>query len=332
MKIALDAMGGDYGPTACVEGAADFIKTSDAVVQLVGDPQILEPLVSEYGHHQLEVVPAWEVIDMHEHPVQAVRHKSDSSMVVAARQIKQGLADAFVSAGNTGAAMTAAFIHMGRIPGIERPAIVSPLPVIDGETILLDVGANVDCRPRHLLQFAGMGRAYMQKVRDIPEPSVALLNIGAESSKGNELTTKAYQMLSESGLNFVGNIEGRQVFSGQVNVIVSDGFVGNAVLKVSEGLAGLILGVLWNELVSKQTDTGEDSAAKKVFDKLRHILDYTEYGGAPLLGVDGVAIICHGSSNALAVCNALKVAENAVAKGLRNSILDTVNKLGGDKS
>lgn len=330
MRIALDAMGGDFGPEVTVGGAAAFAKASGATVLLVGDPDHIEPLVLQYDTANLEIVPASEVISMDDHPVQAVRRKPNASLVVAAKLVKQGEADAFVSAGNTGAVMTASFLHMGRIPGIDRPAIVSPVPVITGEAILLDVGANVDCRPQHLLQFAGMGHAYMQKVRGISAPTVGLLNIGTEMSKGNELTTKTYQLLQKSGLKFTGNVEGREVFSGRTNVIVCDGFVGNVVLKVAEGLAGLMLGFLWEELVSDQAPNPGGLPAKKVFQQLKRTLDYTEYGGAPLLGVDGVAIVCHGSSDTLAISNELSVAEDAVRAGLRYSIARTAMRLGGE--
>jgi glycerol-3-phosphate acyltransferase PlsX len=331
MRIALDAMGGDLGPEVTISGAAAFAKASGATVLLVGDPNHIEPLALQHDTDKLTIVPAMQTIDMDDHPVQAVRRKTDSSLVVAAKLVRQGKADAFVSAGNTGAAMAAAFLHMGRIPGIERPAIASPMPAKAGETIILDVGANVDCRPQHLLQFAGMGYAYMQKVRGISDPTIGLLNIGTEVSKGNELTTKTYKLLEDSGWNFVGNIEGREVFSGRANVIVCDGFVGNIVLKVAEGLAGLVLDTMMEEFASSKVTESVGLLARSAFQRLKQNLDYTEYGGAPLLGVDGVAIICHGSSDAMAIRNALSVAEDAVQAGLRDSIAETAIRLGGEK-
>ena len=197
MRIALDAMGGDFGPKVTVPAAAAFVRASDATVLLVGDPSQIEPLIEQYNTDKLVIVPAKETIEMGEHPVRAVRQKSDSSLVVAARLVKEGEAQGFVSAGNTGAMMTAALLMVGRIPGIERPAIPCPIPVPHGEAILLDVGANVDCKPKHLVQFAVMGRAYMEMVRGIANPTVGLLNIGSEVSKGNELTVKVYQLLEQ---------------------------------------------------------------------------------------------------------------------------------------
>ncbi|NMB45814.1 MAG: phosphate acyltransferase PlsX [Firmicutes bacterium] len=332
MKIALDAMGGDFGPKTIVAGAAAYAQTRTSTVLLVGDPNRLEPLLSQYNTDRLVIVPARQTIEMDEHPVQAVRKKTNSSLVVGARLVREGEAQALVSAGNTGAAMAAALLYMGRVPGIERPAIAVPVPVVSGEAIILDVGANVDCRPQHLLQFAGMGRTYMQKVRGIANPTIGLLNIGSEGSKGNELTVKAYQLLEQSGWNFAGNIEGREVFSGQTNVLVCDGFVGNIVLKVAEGLGMMLFDTMKEEFaVSKIAQFG-GLLAKQALHRAKRRLDYTEYGGAPLLGIDGVAIICHGSSNSIAIRNALSVAEDAVQAGLRDSIASTAVRLGGENS
>jgi glycerol-3-phosphate acyltransferase PlsX len=330
MKIALDAMGGDFGPNVTVPAAAAFVQASDATVLLVGDPSQIEPLMEQYNTDRLVVVPAKQTIEMGDHPVRAVRQKSDSSLVVAARLVKEGEAQAFISAGNTGAMMAAALLTLGRIPGIERPAIPCPIPVPQGETILLDVGANVDCRPKHLVQFAVMGLAYMEKVRGIKNPSVGLLNIGSEVSKGNELTVKVYRLLEESGLNFVGNVEGRELFEGQANVVVCDGFVGNIVLKVAEGLGMMVFETIKEEISANTLALIGGMLAKPALHRVRQRLDYTEYGGSPLLGVDGVAIVSHGSSNITAIHNALKVAEDAVRAGLRDSIASMAARLGGE--
>jgi glycerol-3-phosphate acyltransferase PlsX len=332
MKIALDAMGGDLGPEVTVDGAAAFVKASNTTVLLVGDPNEIEPFVAQYNMDRLVVVPAKRVIAMDEHPVSAVRQKTDSSLVVGARLVREGEADALVSAGNTGATMAAALLYMGRIPGIERPAIACPVPVQRGEAILLDVGANVDCRPQHLVQFAGMGRAYMQEVRGIANPTIGLLNIGQEVSKGNELTIKVHKLLERSSWNFIGNVEGREVFSGVANVLVCDGFVGNVVLKVAEGLGMMLFDTMKEELAVSKLEQLGARLAKPALYRVRRKLDYTEYGGAPLLGVDGVAIICHGSSDSIAVRNALSVAEDAVRAGLRDSIANTAVRLGGESS
>ncbi|MGI6567132.1 MAG: phosphate acyltransferase PlsX [Firmicutes bacterium] len=332
MKIALDAMGGDFGPTVTVAGAAAFVQGTDAVVLLVGDPDQIEPLLRQYNTDRLVLVPATEIIGMEDHPVRAVRQKRDSSLVVAARLVKEGEAQAFVSAGNTGAMMAAALLTMGRIPGIERPAIPCPIPVHAGEAILLDVGANVDCRPSHLVQFAAMGQAYLEKVRGIKEPTVGLLNIGSEASKGNELTVKVYQLLEQSGLNFVGNVEGRELFAGRANVVVCDGFVGNVVLKVAEGLGMMVLDTIKEELTASKLALLGGMLARPALHRVKQRLDYTEYGGSPLLGVDGVSIVSHGSSNATAIQNALKVAEDAVRAELTDSIASMAARLGGENS
>jgi len=332
MRIALDAMGGDLGLEVTIGGAADFVKTNETAVLLVGDPHKISPLVRQHDTDRLIIVPATETIGMDDHPVQAVRQKVDSSVVVGTKLVRDGEADAFVSAGNTGATMTSALLHMGRIPGIERPAIACPVPVKKGEAILLDVGANADCRPQHLLQFAGMGCAYMQEVRGVVNPTIGLLNIGTEVSKGNDLTTKTYKLLKESGWNFVGNIEGREVFSGQANVMVCDGFVGNVVLKVAEGLASMIFDTMKTEYASSRVAKVGGLLSRPVFQRVRRRLDYTEYGGAPLLGVNGVVIIGHGSSDAIAIRNALSVAQDAVQASLTDRIASIAVRLGGEES
>lgn len=332
MRIALDVMGGDFGPEVTVAGAVAFAESSDTTVLLVGDPGQIEPVLSQYDAGTLTVVPARQTINMDEHPVQAVRHKRDSSLVVGARLVKEGMADALVSAGSTGAVMAAALLNMGRIRGIERPGIACPVPVDKGEAILLDVGANVDCRPQHLIQFASMGRTYMQRVRGIADPAIGLLNIGSEGLKGNDLTVKVYGLLEQSGWNFVGNIEGRDVFSGRANVMVCDGFVGNVVLKTAEGLATMLFDTMKKEFALSRVAQFGALLARPAFQRVKRRLDYTEYGGAPLLGVDGVVIVCHGSSDAIAIRNALGVAKDAVRADLRDSIASTVVKLGGDDS
>ena len=332
MKIALDTMGGDFGPRVTVAGAAEFAESSDSTVLLVGEPAQIEPLVAQYDTDKLVIVPSTQTIEMDEHPVQAVRHKTDSSLVVGARLVRVGEAQALVSAGSTGAIMAASLLHMGRIPGIERPAIACPVPVQVGEAILLDVGANVDCRPQHLIQFAGMGRSYMQKVRGIDDPAIGLLNIGSEVSKGNDLTIRVHKLLEQSGWNFAGNIEGREVFSGRANVLVCDGFVGNVVLKVAEGLGMMLFDTMKEEFAVSRLAQFGAFFVKPALHRVRRRLDYTEYGGAPLLGVDGVAIICHGSSDTIAIRNALSVAQDAVRAGLRDNIASTAMRLGGENS
>lgn len=331
MKIALDAMGGDLGLDATVAGAAAFVQQSDTTVVLVGDPDRIKPLCKLYNTERLECVPAQEVIGMDEHPVQAVRQKTDASVVVGANLVREGRAQALVSAGNTGAAMTAALLRMGRLPGIERPAIAIPLPTEKGMAILVDAGANVDCRPRHLIQFAAMGRAYMKNVWHIPDPAIGLLNIGEEPTKGNDLTLRVYPVLESLGWNFIGNIEGRDLFTGKADVIVCDGFVGNVVLKVAEGLGITFFALLKKEISRNWLSHLGALLARDSFRRVKKQIDYVEYGGAPLLGVNGVMIICHGSSDARAITNALRVAREAVETGLKEAIATTLAELGGEQ-
>lgn len=321
MKIALDAMGGDYAPGEIVRGAWETCRNNGLQVIMVGDREILQQELDSLGPCDgLEIVHASEVIGMHEAPAAAVRRKKNSSMVVAADLVRSGEAAAMVSAGSTGATMAAALLRLGRIKGIDRPAIASVLPTAGGAAILLDVGANVDCKAKNLLQFAVMGSLYARKVLNIEKPRIGLLNVGEESTKGNELTQEAYQLLLNNNINFCGNIEGRDIYTGVMDVVVCDGFVGNVVLKTSEGLATVLMNMIKSEMQHSNLAKLGAILALPSLKNLKKRIDYSEYGGAPLLGINGVAIVCHGSSRARAIQNALCRARESVETGLIESI------------
>ena len=301
MRIAVDVMGSDYGHTEMIKGAIKWLNdTGGAEVILVGPPSIImeELKMYEYNKAQVKIVEATEVIANDESPALALRRKRDASIVVATKLVKEGQADAVVSSGSTGAQMAAAIFILGRLEGIERPPIVTAIPTSgDAYSLLIDVGANIDCKPKQLLQFALLGNLYSEKVIGINDPKIALLNNGQEPTKGNNLTVEAYNLLKEQkSLNFIGNIEGRDLFNQTADVIVCDGFIGNIVLKTVEGLAGFIIENLLKETPSLP------SFFKK--------LDYTQVGGAPLLGVKGISIVCHGSSRSEAIYNGINVAKS----------------------
>lgn len=304
MRIAVDAMGGDFAPVELVKGAVQASQTLDDVeIILVGDKDRISAELARYApvNGRIRIRHAAQVIDMHEAPAAAVRCKPDASIVVAGDLVRSGDADAMVAVGHTGAAMVVGAMHLGRIEGISRPTIASPLPARTGQAVLLDAGATVDCDQHNLLQFAVMGSLYAEHILGIKSPRIGLLSIGEEATKGNELVKATFPVLESAGLNFIGNVDGKDLFRGVVDVIVCDGFAGNVVLKVAEGMGELILGGVTDE-----------ETRRKLYKKF----DYTEYGGAPLLGVRGVCIIGHGRSCAKAVANAIRVAKIAVEQGM----------------
>jgi glycerol-3-phosphate acyltransferase PlsX len=310
--IALDAMGSDRQPKPEIEGAIQAARHYDVRVLLVGPEEILRrelarhPSVSELP---IEIVHASEVITMDDRAVQAVRTKRDSSMRVGLRMVRDGRAAGFVSAGNTGAVMATAKMVLGAIPGVDRPALAAVFPTIRGTAAeLLDVGANVDCTAQNLEQFAVMGEIYYRTMFGTQRPRVGLLSIGEEEIKGNDLTKEALQLLKQLRLNFIGNVEGRDLYNGEVDVIVADGFVGNVALKISEGVASLVRYTLKESLKATITRQVGYLLSRSAFADFKKRLDHTEYGGAPLLGVKGVCFITHGSSNANAIKNAIRVA------------------------
>lgn len=327
ITIAVDAMGGDHAPQTIVRGAAQAVRDLPARVILVGDRARLEPLVAEENHPEgLDIHHASDTIAMDAHPAKAVRRQTDSSIVVAARLVKEGNAHALLSAGSTGAAMAAPFFQWGCIPGIDRPAIASILPTLRGVCILLDVGAMVDSKPEHLKQFAIMGSAYSERVLGINAPKVGLLNNGEEEGKGCELVRGAYTLLSAvQDLNFCGNVEGRDILSGKYDVVVCDGFVGNVVLKFAEGLSFLILDLIREGITRNARSKLGGALLKPALREVRQRIDYTEYGGALLLGVKGVCVISHGSSNEKAIRNGIRVAYESVSAGVIQAITDKIS-------
>ena len=309
--IALDAMGGDHAPRVEVEGAILAARELGVRVLLVG----IEPEVrAEFDRHKhaglpIEIVHAPEVITMTDSPSQAFRRKKESSVHVAAKLVRDGKAEALVSAGNTGAVMTVARFVIGTLPSVDRPALAAAFPNMKEKiSVILDVGANVDSKPEHLEQFAVMGEIYFRSIWGVRRPRVALLSIGEEESKGNELTREAAARLKNLPVNFVGNVEGRDVFRGNVDVVVCDGFIGNIALKLSEGLVEHIGGMLKKAIKSSLTSQIGYALSKRAFDDFRKRTDYSETGGAPLLGIRGITVIGHGRSNANAVKNAIRVA------------------------
>ncbi len=309
--IALDAMGGDSAPRAEVEGAILAARELDVRVLLVG---IEATVRQELARHKvkslpIEVVNATEVVTMKDSPSQAFRRKKDSSVHVAAKLVRSGQADGMVSAGNTGAVMTIARFILGTLPSVDRPALAAAMPTAKGTpVVLLDVGANVDSKPEQIEQFAVMGEIYYRTIFGTKRPRVGLLSIGEEEMKGNELTREASNLIKQTSLNFIGNVEGRDVYAGVVDVIVCDGFIGNIALKISEGLVEHVGGMLKKAIKSRLSSQLGYVLAKSAFDDFRKKTDYAEYGGAPLLGVRGTAVIGHGRSNGNAIKNAIRVA------------------------
>jgi len=326
MKIAVDAMGGDHAPDAIIKGAVEAAKllNSQVEIALVGNGPLLREKLSHilyrYRPGSVSIVEASETIEMDESPVLASRKKKDSSLVVAMELLKKGQVQAVVSAGNTGAVMTCALLYAGRLEGVNRPAIGSIVPNQKGVTLVLDVGANADCKPINLLQFGIMGSLYYQHLFRTPHPRVGLLNIGEEKTKGNELTLESYPLLSKSQLNFVGNVEGKDILKGAADVIVCDGFVGNVILKFAEGIVGMVYSTIKETVASNIRSKLGAFLLAPAFLKFKKKLDYEEYGGAPLLGIDGVCVICHGKSSPKAIRNAINLAVRTVHSGVNKQI------------
>lgn len=324
MRIALDAMGGDHGPEELIGGALLAVKQTGLDVTLVGNRQILQSHLDRLGADNtglshIQIVHASEVVEMGESPVDAIRKKKDASVLVAFELVRQGQVDAAVSAGNSGATMAAAVRKLGRMEHVSRPGIASIFPTLKKPVVMMDVGANVDCRPQHLFQFAVMASAFSH-IFDIDHPRIGILSIGEEVGKGNILVKETYARLAASSLNFVGNVEGRDVFQGDVDVIVCDGFVGNICLKISEGLAGAAMQMLKDEIMKSTLAKIGYFLARPAFRSFAKRVDYAEYGGAPLLGVNGIGIICHGKSSAEAIKNAILEAAKMVEKQVNQKI------------
>lgn len=310
--IALDAMGGDHAPDAIVEGAIRGLrKYKDIEILLTGPEEKLKALIAGANDvkDRISIENATQVITMEDSPMMAVRTKKDSSLVVAMNAVREGRAGAVVSAGSTGAVLAGGMFKIGRIPGIERPALAPVLPGLKGNFMLIDSGANVDCQPKYLLQFGLMGSVYMKSVLDVKDPRVGLVNIGAEAEKGNKLVKETYELMNQqSGYNFVGNCEARDIFTGDYDVVVADGFAGNIILKHTEGLAKALFTMIKEELMSSLGTKIGALLAKPAFRKVKRRMDYNAVGGAPLLGVNGAVVKAHGSSGGEAIENAIRQA------------------------
>jgi phosphate acyltransferase len=336
MRVALDAMGGDYAPGEVVAGAVLAARELGAGVILVGPEPAIRAELAKHDTSGLDLTIEHtdEVIGMDEHPAEAVRAKKRNSITLAHELVRDGRAAAAVSAGNSGAVLAAAIFTLRRIRGIDRPAFGGVVPAAGGrQTLVLDMGANTDCKPHYLLQFAVMGDAYMRGVFGVSRPRLGLLANGEEETKGDQLTQQAHQLIKAAapalGLNFVGNVEGRDINAGTVDVVVCDGFVGNVVLKLSEGLAKMLLETIRRELTAGPVTTVGALLARPAFDRVRKQLDYEEYGGVPVLGVNGVSIISHGRSKAKAIKNAIRVARQAAQTQLPDEIAQGVSTLEG---
>lgn len=328
MRVAVDAMGGDHAPVVEVEGAVAAAREFAIPVTLVGDTDRLRQELAKHDCHGLDIIiqHATEVVGMHDSASDAVRKKKDSSIRVAFELVKQGVADAVVSAGNSGATMAAGMFVLKRLKGIERPAIAQMFPTLRGKTLVLDIGGNVDCKAIHLVQFAIMGEVYARHVMGVAKPRVGLLSNGEEESKGNELTRETNAVLKDIPLDYAGYVEGRDIFNGTVDVVVCDGFVGNVVLKLSEGLAEALGKMIRDEIQKSFLSKVGYLLSRTAFNNFRKKVDYAEYGGAPLLGIDGVGMICHGGSNAKAVKNAVRFAHEYALKGVNQRMAEKLEE------
>jgi len=326
-------MGGDRGPEMAIQGALAAVREkNDLHVILLGPRTLLEEQIADRSsgwggfRERITVYHAPEAITMDESPVEAVRKKKEATVMVGFDLVKGGEADALVSAGNSGATVAAAIRKLGRLPGISRPGIASFFPTVKKPVMLMDIGANVDCRPQHLYQFAVMASSCSRLLLNYDRPRVGLLSIGEETGKGNALVKEAYDLLKRSPLNFIGNVEGRDVYKGDVDVIVCDGFVGNIGLKISEGLADAAMQMLKREIMKTWRAKIGYLLIREAVAGFKKQVDYAEYGGAPLLGIDGTGIICHGASNAIAIRNAIDVAANMVRNRVNDAIVHTLGE------
>ncbi|MCI0520415.1 MAG: phosphate acyltransferase PlsX [Chloroflexi bacterium] len=328
MRIVLDAMGSDAYPEPEVHAAVEAARLLGNEILLVGQEEILTPRLQAIpgDHAGVRVIHAPEVLEMSDRPAENARRKVLNSMSVGMTLVKEGQADAFVTAGNTGGAMANALFQLGRIRGVKRPALTTLFPVKGGRCVVLDIGANAECKPEYLLQFALMGSVYAQKALKVARPRVALLSNGEEAGKGNDLVKAAYPLLAASGLNFIGNVEGKELFGGQADVVVTDGFTGNILLKSSEAVAKLITDVLRQELMSSMRTKVGALLAKPAFAGVKKMMDPGETGAAPLLGIDGLVFVGHGRSDSRALVNALRVAHEALDAGLLGALKEAIQQ------
>jgi glycerol-3-phosphate acyltransferase PlsX len=333
VRVALDAMGGDKAPGEIVLGAVQAAREYGIGVYLVGREDVIRAELNKHDTAGLDlpIIHTDEVIEMDEHPSNAVRQKKNASMRIAVQQVKEGAAIGAVSAGNSGAMLAASQLVLKRVPGVDRAALGGIFPTTKGACLVIDMGANTDCKPEYLQQFALMGSIYMERIFKVASPRVGLLSNGEEESKGNQQVIDTHQLLkvyaSTLGINFIGNIEGRDIPAGMVDVVVCDGFVGNVVLKLSEGLGEMLLNMLKEQMTSTLVSTLAAAVLKPGLKKLYKRIDYAEYGGVPLLGINGSAIIAHGRSNAKAIKNALRVAKQTAETGVAQAIAEGLAKL-----
>jgi glycerol-3-phosphate acyltransferase PlsX len=319
-------MGSDTHPEPELHAAVEAARSLQVQVSLVGQEDILRPRLAALGviESSVQIVHAPEIVEMTDKPAADARRKSQNSMAIGMDMIKAGTGDVFITAGNTGGAMANALFRLGRLRGVKRPALTALFPVKDGRTVVLDIGANTDCKPLYLLQFALMGARYAQEVLGVQDPRVGLLSNGEEAGKGNELVKATYPLLAASGLNFIGNVEGKELFAGQTDVVVTDGFTGNILLKSSEAVASLLIGVLREELMASTRTKVGALLARPAFTSIRKLMDPAEVGAAPLLGIDGLVFIGHGRSDKRALYNAIRVAKQAVAADLLGSLRQAI--------
>jgi len=329
MRVALDAMGGDFAPAVTVEGAIETVSTYDHIdIIMVGDDSVIRKTLERKKVHpeRISIKHASQVILMDESPTVAVRKKKDSSIKRGIELVKNNEADAFVSAGNSGAVMATALLLLKTSKVVDRPAIAAIMPTLKDPFVLIDAGANIHCGPKNLLQFALMGNTYSQVILGVKEPKVALVSTGEEDTKGNELTRETFKLLKEADINFMGNIDGKDIFSGDINVIVCDGFTGNVILKTSEGLADTLIKMLKREIANLATGRIGYLLMKPALRQFKKKTDYDEYGGAPLLGINGTCIIGHGRSTSKAIRNAIKVAADLSYKKVHETISSEIEK------
>ncbi|QZY57101.1 phosphate acyltransferase PlsX [Crassaminicella profunda] len=335
MRIAVDGMGGDHAPKEIIRGCIEGINEIDDIeIFLTGQKDLIEKELKKYqfDHNRIQIVHTSEVITNDDKPVKAVRKKKDSSMVVGLNLLKERKVDAFISAGNTGALLAGSLFRLGRIKGIDRPAIASVYPTTKGISLLLDAGANAECKPRNLLEFGLMGSLYVEKVLEKEHPSVGLANIGIEEGKGTQLIRESFELFKKTDLNFCGNAEVRDLPNGIVDVIVCDGFVGNVILKLTEGVAMTIMSMMKEVFTKNMMNKIGAMLLKGSLKEFKKNLDYTEYGGAPLLGVNGAVIKAHGSSNAKAIKNAIKQAKIFAEKEVIEVINREIHRIGDENN
>jgi phosphate acyltransferase len=332
IKIAVDSMGSDNSPQSEIEGTVQAAKAYGVEIILVGKESLLAPLLKKAGGDGLpiEIRNATQVVTMDESPVAALRKKRDSSIRVAAELVREKVASGLVSAGNTGAVMAISKMVLGTVPGVDRPALAAILPTLVGHAVLLDVGANIACKPHHLVQFAVMGDLFSRKIVQVASPRVGLMSVGEEESKGNDLTKEVHKALKQLDLNFIGNVEGRDIYNGRADVIVCDGFTGNVALKTSEGLIEAVVKLLKEELSRNLKAKVGALLSQQSFKRLKKRLDYSEYGGAPLLGLRGVSIICHGRSSSNAIKNAIRVAKEFAESQVNAKLEAELSRISGE--